>query len=216
MPHDTSHNNLEKLQIFQLIYLARFVVTENYKHHTNGATQLDINTEINSIFKEELNYFENSLVFVSREFDKSIRGSIRVLRWNYLDTLPIQKIFNINPIGYRGGKHQEPVWHIGRFAIRKGVRDINLLKQLIVCAIAPICNNENAIAYAECDSKLLRVLLAMGIEAHSIDKSIHYLGSETIPVCMTCDGLIEFYHKNKSLVPKKFLKKVIDRNHQKV
>lgn len=206
--------NIERLQLDQLFDLARFVVKENFKHHTNPANPVDLENEINCIFKEELNYFENAQVFVSRGFDKSITGTIRVLRWNFLDTLPVQKIFNIKPVVFSGGNHQKPVWHIGRFAIKKGIRDINLFKQLMVCAIAPICNNENAIAYAECDSKLLRVLLAMGINARRIGNPVYYLGSETIPVCMAHDDLIDFYNKNKSLVPINYLNQnVFNQNH---
>lgn len=205
--------HLERLHIDQLLELAKFVVTENFKHHKNLSNPLDYRKEVSYVFEEELNYFESAQVFICRDFNGSIIGSIRVLKWNYLDTLPIQKIFNINPNGLSGGKHLKSVWHIGRFAIRKGIRDIKLFKQLMVCAIAPICNKENAVAYAECDSKLLRVLLSMGINAHTIEKSIHYLGSETIPVCMAYDDLIGFYNKNKTLVSENFLNQqiIVDR-----
>lgn len=70
----------------------------------------------------------------------------------------------------------------------------------MVQAIAPICKNKNSIAFAECDSKLLRIMLAMGIKATVIGESVNYLGSETIPVCMTYEGLIDFYNDNKKLL----------------
>lgn len=197
--------NIERLQIDELYDLAKFVVTENFKHHTSRINPLDYEKEINYVFKEELKYFGNAQVFVSRGGNISITGSIRVLRWNFLDTLPVQKMFNINPVVFSGGNHHKPVWHIGRFAIKKGNRDINLFKQLMVCAIAPISNDENAVAYAECDNKLLRVLMAWGINARRIGNPVYYLGSETTPVCMAHDDLIDFYNKNKSLVARNFL-----------
>lgn len=206
-------NNLERLQLNQLFELATFVVTENFKHHTNCVKPLGYENEINSIFKEELNYFNNSQIFVSRDFDKSIIGSIRVLRWNYLDTLPIQKIFNINPSLFIDENPQKPIWHIGRLAIRRGIRNINLFKQLMVCAIAPICDNENAVAFAECDTHLLRVLQAYEIHAKPIGKPVFYLGSETIPILMSYKGLINFYNKNLDIQPMGIRNKIESKNY---
>ena len=33
-----------------------------------------------------------------------------------------------------------------------------------------------------------------------LGESVNYLGSETIPIAMTYDGIIDFYNKNKHLV----------------
>ena len=71
----------------------------------------------------------------------------------------------------------------------------------MVCAIPPICKNKGNIAFAECDSKLLRILTLLGIKATVIGNSINYLGSETIPILMTYDGLIDFYTQNVGSVP---------------
>ena len=198
-------NYLERLELEQLFDLAKFVVNENFKHHTSSIYPENYENDISSIFQEEMLYFKNAGIFVSKDEDNSIIGSIRVLRWNYKDILPIQKIFGINPLLLNGYDINKSIWHIGRFAIKKGVKDINLFKRLMVCAIAPICQDKNAVAYAECDSKLLRVMQALGIKATPVDKPINYLGSETIPVSMQYKGLIGFYNKNKSLVPVDFL-----------
>ncbi|WP_299677174.1 hypothetical protein [uncultured Dokdonia sp.] len=193
-------NYLEKLNANQILDLAQFVVTENFKHHSENILPEDYKKDINSIKKEELNYFKNSQIFVAKDYSGSILGAIRVLRWNYTDTLPIQKIFGINPLLAIHQPSINNIYHIGRFAIKKDAGDINLFKKLMVCAIAPICEHKDNIAFAECDSKLLRVLSLMGIKATVIGKSIDYLGSETIPVSLTYDGLISFYNKNKGLV----------------
>jgi len=109
-------------------------------------------------------------------------------------------MFGINPLLVPGGLAAKGIFHIGRFAINKEVKDVNLFKQLMVCAIAPICQDESNIAFAEIDSKLLRILSLLGIKAKIIGKSIHYLGSETIPVLMDYEGLSTFYNANKNLV----------------
>ena len=180
--------------------LAEFVVKENFNHHSDNQLPEGYHDDIESIFKEEVKYYENSKVFVSKDASGSIIGSIRVLKWNFIDVLPLQKIFGINPLLAINEPNINEIYHIGRFAIKKGVRDINLFKQLMVCAIAPICEQKGNIAFAEIDSKLLRVLRLLGIKANVIGESIDYLGSETIPVGMTYDGLIDFYNENKHLV----------------
>lgn len=193
-------NNFINQDRNKIMSLAKFVVLENYKHHSNGSLPINYRESIEALYNEEVDYSENSEVFISRNESGEIQGTIRVLKWNYKDELPIQKIFGINPLEITGNTALKSIWHIGRFAIKKEVRNINLLKKLMVQAIAPICEKKNSIAFAECDSKLLRIMLAMGIKATVIGESINYLGSETIPVAMSYEGLVDFYTANKSLL----------------
>lgn len=194
-----TQNYLEKLKPNQMYDLAEFVVAENFKYHTDGELPQNYKKDVISIQKEELKYYENSEVFVSKDYSGSIFGSIRVLKWNFIDVLPLQKIFGINPLLAISSPNVNEIYHIGRFAIRKDITNLNLFKQLMICAITPVCQHEHNIAFAECDSKLLRVLNLMGIKTQVIGKSLNYLGSETIPVAMSYDGLIDFYNKNKHL-----------------
>lgn len=193
-------NYLEKLGKNKLIHLAEFVVKENFKHHSDNILPKNYMEDVKSIYLEEKRYNNLSNIFVIKDHLETILGTIRVLKWNYIDKLPIEKIFGINPISVTGNAPLKPIWHIGRFAIRKDVRDITLFKKLMVSAIAPICNSLNGVAFAEIDSKLLRILKLMGINATVIGDSIEYLGSETIPVCFTRNGLINFFNKNKQLL----------------
>lgn len=195
-----SKNYLEKLNSNQILNLAQFVVEENFNHHSNNKQPKNYKNSIDSIYNEEINYFNNSEIFVAKNNVGSILGSIRILKWNYSDLLPLQKIFGINPLLAIKSDRINNIYHIGRFAIKKGVRDINLFKQLMVCAIGPVCENEDNVVFAECDRKLLRILTMLGIEATVIGESITYLGSETIPIAITQKGLINFYNKNKALV----------------
>ncbi len=201
-----ANNYLEKLQANQIFDLAEFVVTENFKHHSNNSLPKDYKNDVNSIHKEEMSYYENSEVYTAKDHLGSILGAIRVLKWNYTDVLPLQKIFNINPLLAINKPNINNIYHIGRFAIKKDVQGINLFKQLMVCAIAPICKHTGNIAFAECDSKLLRVLHMLGIKTTVIGESVNYLGSETIPIALTYEGLIDFYNENKALVSKDALK----------
>lgn len=75
----------------------------------------------------------------------------------------------------------------------------------MVCAIAPLCRKKRGLAFAECDSKLLRAMKLLGIKAKVLGKSINYLGSETIPISLDYEGLKDFYNQNKKLIRRKKL-----------
>ncbi len=208
-------NYLERLTTNEVYNLSKFVVEENFNHHTNKNGFKSIKKDIKSVYKEEVKYMQNSKIFVSRDSLGGITGSIRILRWNFIDKLPIQSLFGINPLLTIEDKPFNDIWHIGRFAIKKEVKDANLFKKLMVCAISPVCGHTENIAFAECDSKLLRVMSLLGIKAKVVGKSINYLGSETIPVSFSYTGLIGFYEENKHLIYNQSLleKTTFDKNY---
>jgi len=195
-------NYLERLPKKQLLNLAEFVVTENFKHHSNNNLPIDYKSDINAIYKEELSFYKNSEVYTTKDYSGAILGAIRVLKWNYIDVLPLQKIFKINPLLALSKPNINNIYHIGRFAVKKDVRDINLFKKLLVCVAELICTHSGNVAFAECDSKLLRILNLLGVKTTVIGESVNYLGSETIPIAMDYNGIIDFYNENKHLVTK--------------
>lgn len=182
--------------------LSEFVVTENFNHHEDEADAEQFRAEVDDIYQEEKS-FNNSKIFVSRDNDQKINGSIRVLKWNRTDVLPLEKLFSINPQDIIKNKSTD-IWHIGRFAIKKGIdkTGFGVFKTLMAYALNEVCQNENSVAIAECDAKLLKVLKLMGIEAITLAKPIHYLGSETIAVLLTYNGLKRFLDKNCHLMSK--------------
>ena len=191
---------LQKLKTPQLSELADFIVTQNFDHHAGGALPDNYSEDIKSIREEEEVYYQNSQIFIARNNQNNIIGAIRVLKWNFMDELPIQKIFGINPLYVKKGTIND-IYHIGRFAISKEMGNFNLFKKLMMCAIAPVCNHNSNIVFAECDSRLLRTMTLLGIKTEVIGESIDYLGSETIPVCMTGAGLMDFYQRHINLLP---------------
>ena len=142
-------------------------------------------------------------VFISKNHAGAILAAIRILKWNGVDVLPLQKIFGINPLSALSLPNVHKIYHIGRFAVKKELRDINLFKKLLLCAAKLICHHSSNVAFAECDSKLLRILRLLGVKALVIGESVNYLGSKTIPIAITYEGVIDFYTKNKSLVSKR-------------
>ncbi|MDR6514773.1 hypothetical protein [Chryseobacterium camelliae] len=182
-----------------LFYLAKFVVEENYHHHNQAEESEIIAEEIEMMYEEEKK-LSNSKVYLACDKDLSINGSIRVTRWNYKDILPIQKFLNIN--GLRTRLQGSQIWHIGRFAIKQNtdITGFLIFKTLITFAINQVCKIHNSVVLAECDVKLLRVLQLMGFDVVKLSDSIHYLGSETIPVLLPFNGLKKFLDQNAHLL----------------
>jgi len=192
-------NSYDKNLLFDL---SKFVVEENYTHHNVYNLNMSKN-EVEEIYQEE-SLFENSKIFVTKDYCDSIIGSIRVMKWNRETVLPIEKLFNINLNNILSGDFD--IWHIGRFAIKKGAdtRGFNVFKSLMTFAINEVCKTENSVAVAECDSKLLRILNLLGLETITLADPIFYLGSETIPVLFTHESLKNFLDMNTYLMMENF------------
>lgn len=184
-----------------LYELAEFVVKENYKHHVGCLSSEHIKDEIDAVYEEELSYLDNSTIFGVRNTAGKIIGSIRVFKWDRRKILPIQKIFGISPLSAIHTEEIYSYWHIGRFAIDSfaGISTITLFKQLMVFAVHPIICDEESYMIAETDSKLLRIMNALGIETVQLGDSLNYLASETIPICSSKKGLSAFYNHYQSL-----------------
>lgn len=181
--------------------IAELVVKANYNHHRENICSNDIEKEIQGVYMEELEYASSSQLYIAEDNSEQIIGCIRVMKWDLRYKLPIQKIFDINPLDYISNTPKNPTfWHIGRFAIDScaNVPNLSLFKQLMMYAITPICQQQNSYMIAECDSKLLRVMGLLGISTVRLGSGVHYLGSETIPVYANRKGLLSFYNKYKT------------------
>lgn len=185
-----------------LYELAKFVVEENYNHHAPSES-MEFQDEVNLVYAEE-EQLNNSKIFAAKNDNGSMVGSIRVLRWNLVDQLPTQKLFDINPLTIESNSNNA-IYHIGRFAVKQGIdrSGFVVFKTLMTYAINEVCKYENSFALAECDAKLLKVVKLLGIQAHVISDSIYYLGSDTIPVLLPYKGLKKFLDKNKHLIMSK-------------
>lgn len=178
--------------------LVDFVVRENYNHHQFSCDDDIMRNEINQIHREEHAY-EGKKTFVYKDETGEINGTIRVIKWNYKDVLPIQKIFNINPIDLMLDDVYG-VYHIGRFAIKKGNHSIRIFKTMMMLVISEVLKEQKSFAVAECDAKLLKTLDRLGIKAIKLSESVNYLGSETIPVLLPYKGLKNFHNNNMELL----------------
>lgn len=195
------HYKIWQLDKKHLYELAEFVVRENCKHHMGVFSSEYIKNEVDAVYKEELSYADNSIIFVVRNSVGRIIGSIRVFKWDKKKILPIQRIFGINPLSVMPSEKGYNYWHIGRFAIDSfaGTPTVTLFKQLMVFAIHPIICDNKSYMIAETDSKLLRVLNALGIETVQLGYSLKHLASETIPMYSSKKGLLLFYNHYQSL-----------------
>lgn len=150
---------------------------------------------INALAIEDGDIFADSVFCVAIK-NSEIVGSVKVTRWNENSLLPIQKLFNIDPLVFVN-RGFNSVWHIGRFAISKSEKEgAKLLKKLITIAVYPICEAPHSIMLAECDSKFVRVLNLIGLKTETLAAGINYLGSETLPIYSTQEWLTSFLNKS--------------------
>lgn len=196
------HYKIRRLGKESLYELAEFVVRENYKHHVGCLSSEYMKDEIDAVYEEELLYVDNSTIFVVRNLAGKIVASIRVFKWDRKKILPMQKIFGISPLEAIHSEDNYNYWHIGRFAIDSfaGIPTFTLFKQLMVYAVQPIMCDDGSYMIAEIDSKLLKVMNALGIETMQLGDSLNYLASETIPVCSSKKGLWTFYNHYQNLL----------------
>jgi hypothetical protein len=182
--------------------IASFVVKENYNHHSSIPQPEILEKEIEHIYREELSYSKDSEYYIVRNNCRKIVGCIRVFRWDKHTPTPMEKIFNISPLATVENNSKTSFWHIGRFAIdsTSGFPTITLFKQLMALAVAPILREEGSYMIAETDSKLLKVMNALGIKTVQIGEPLIYLASETIPVYSCREGLANFYQRVASLL----------------
>lgn len=178
--------------------LSRFVVEENYKHHsTNPPSKEKLESDIMTVYNEEKAlYSDTSNIYIAR-YNHKIIGSIRVFKWDREKELPIEKMYGINPLEAISHEKYAEYWHIGRFAIAKdsGISTLTLFKRLMALAVKPIVEDKYSYMIAEIDSKLLKVMKVLGFGTRQIGKSIDYLTSETVPVCSSKRGIKGFFSK---------------------
>lgn len=180
----------------QLYNLVKFVVDQNYNRHPQNANIAHKSEEIEMLFNEEKSIFHDAYYTVAFNNNDEIVGSIRTMEWRVNGTLPIEKIFNIKILDFVDKEMRPAIWHIGRFALKKGYSNIELFKTMIFNAIEPICQDIHSVAFAECDIKLMRTLKKMGIDTEVIAEPVVYLGSTTVPIRMTGKTLSNYYFQN--------------------
>lgn len=191
---------IELLNQAEIATVSTFVVTQNLLHHASRQSTIGSNLLHKSVYTEDNLYFNNSKYYVARNQSDDIVGSIRVMRWDGVQQLPFEKEYNLKISDFTDSTNASFVWHIGRFAIRSGIRSIILLKKLMVIAIAPIVEKENTISFAECDVKLLHALKMMKIDFERISEEKEYIGSSTVAILLSTPSLLAFYENNVHLL----------------
>lgn len=182
--------------------LSEFIIRENYTHHAGTISPQEISDKTNAIYEEELSYCDNSKIYIARDNDRKIIGTIRCFKWDRQKPLPIQKIFGINPIDVIPNAESCEFWHVGRLAVRKGYdfSTLSVFKTLIMYAIKPIVDCNKGYMIAETDRKLLKSVNSLGMQTIALGEPITYLASETVPIGCPSIGLSPFYQKNKYLL----------------
>ena len=147
--------------------------------------------------EEEYLYDNKSHVYIARDAFGNIIGCIRSFHWDKHKTLPIEKIYGINPLNAIQQESKYSFWHIGRFVVAKdsGISTLTLFKRLMALAVKPIVEDKYSYMIAEIDSKLLKVMKVLGFGTRQIGKSIEYLTSETVPTYSSKRGIMGFFSR---------------------
>ena len=175
--------------------VANFIVRENYKHHQSKQSFDNMQLkEAASIKADEMKY-KGSHFFLARDTKGKLIGAIRVFHWNGKDELPIEHIFQINPMETIGKGEDFSYWHVGRFAIdlSAGFSTLSMFKQLMALAIMPIVHDKHGYMIAETDCKLHRIMNKLGIATTSLGKPVYHLASMTEPICSSREDLLPYY-----------------------
>lgn len=173
-------------------------MVENYKHHVGTVEASQIADDIADVTKEELAlYGDNTYIYIARDNQGKILGSIRSFLWNRQSVLPLERIYGINPLKAIHSDVKFNYWHVGRFAIdsTSGISTFTLFKSLMALAVQPIVGDSDSYMVAEIDCKLLKVMNALGFETNQLGDSLYYLTSETAPISSSKQGIMGFYSK---------------------
>lgn len=208
---DRHLTNYGKLSLWEasrstLPEIAQLVIDENYKHHQGGVRRdARYLRECAEVWIEELQIFDLSSTIVARDAEGDIVGAIRISHWNDSpERRPMQRLFGediVNPTRLMAS-HQH-LWHVGRFAIRQKCSDKGMLfKLLMLYAITPIFRYSQGVLLAEADAKLLRVMCALRIDAQPLATGREYIGSLTVPIMVTREGLAPFFLSHMSMLAK--------------
>lgn len=199
--HKMENINLFELKTTEISELAAFVVSENMKHHRSAKCPRLLESERQTVCDEE-SRFANSRIFAARSANGTLVGTIRLLKWNRMDLLPIEKLFGISPLDLLASGTPAEVWHLGRFAVSREGNTFGstLFKILMTLALSEICSSGPSLTLAECDVRLLRTVNLLGIESDVLAPPLHYLGSDTVPVSLHYSSLCRFTRAHRHLL----------------
>ena len=183
--------SLDECSIYQIdetdiLSAVEFVVRTNYKKHNPSAKFQKIDSEIYEIYASERKIFDHSYFYMVTTSTGQIVGALRVMIGNKYN-LDLPDSVNLDSIN--------DVCHIGRFAIDlvgNNKLGNTLFKKMILLAFSHVCANKDNVLVAECDMKLHRVLVKMGIGIIPVGVPFFCLGSETISVYAPYENVIEY------------------------
>lgn len=194
---------LSKVGAEDLYKSVEFSILTNYHNYNQIINLFDLEHDLTVNYNKELAFFENAYYYAILA-DGDILGTIRAVKWDHTTALPMEGIYKISVDDvlepYNSNK---TIWHIGRFAIDSKARhnlSSQLLKMLLMYAIEPICQSQNCIALAECDTRLLKIINKLGIKTKTLADPVLYLGSETVPILSEGNDLLLFFNKNLNLL----------------
>lgn len=188
---------LKKKDLFELIHFYLRTTAEYY--NLDDSHNEEYTSHYKNLLGEDLSFFDTSIYYVLRDRKlHNIHASIRITYWDRETILPIQKLFSVTKEELLS-QNVNHYWHIGRFIISKRIEGqrISILKKMLFDAFFPPYSLYKGLIIAECDKKLVKTLLKLGIPSYELGRPIIYLYSETLPIYIKTEWLDFFIQKNK-------------------
>lgn len=192
--------NLYKIGWSELSQYTQFVY-DIYRTSVTDNQQWELNPEdLAMMYHEDQTYFPHSVYFGFMNTNNELVGTMKATRKTDLVLLPaeveygidvkqLSKDFNITP---------NKIWHCGRLAVNKqkakaaGLNSRTLFLELLFQSFRHITKNPGAIFLAEADKRVFDLFHKVGVPMQQIAKGKTYLGSETYPVVISHEGMLNW------------------------
>jgi len=205
---DFEHFDLWKVELPDLADFTRFVLRIYYEHHLQIPAPIE---EVETCIKEDEYRYERTHFYAVKTKSGEIFGAVNASLWDGKNKLTIEQEYNLDIKQFLKTRGLNPpqIWHTGRFAIDRKIINQNqtlrvmqgfYFKLLLTCAFSHVCTNPENVMIAECDEKLQKALVALGIYSEELSKGNFVLGSMALPILNTGAGLQSFFEKHKHLL----------------
>ncbi|OJJ22004.1 hypothetical protein BKI52_08160 [marine bacterium AO1-C] len=192
--------NLYKVGWSELPQYTQFVF-DIYRNSFTDEQPWELTSEdLTTMYHEDQTYFPHSVYFGFMNAANELVGTMKATQKTDLVLLPAEVEYGIDVKQLSKAFHITPhdIWHCGRLAVDKqkakaaGVTSRSLFLELLFQSFQHITRNPGAIFLAEADKRVYDLFHKVGVPMQQIAKGKTYLGSETYPVVISHEGMLDW------------------------
>ena len=198
--HNFEKSNLYKIGWSELPQYTQFVFDVYRNASTDeqpwNLTQKDLNT----MYREDQTYFPHSVYFGFMNAHNELIGTMKATQKTDLVLLPAEVEYGVDvrQLSQAFGITPHNIWHCGRLAVNKqkakaaGMASRHLFLTLLFHSFQHITQHPGAIFLAEADKRIYDLFHQVGVPMQQIAKGKTYLGSETYPVVISHEDMLDW------------------------